>query len=59
MKKKKFITPKVRVIKLDAQELLAGSETQGVSAAQGSRGAKGQFDSNSTIIDSYDPNSDN
>lgn len=26
MKKKKFITPKVRVIKLDAQELLAGSD---------------------------------
>ena len=26
MKKKKFITPKVRVIRLDAQELLAGSD---------------------------------
>lgn len=35
MKKKKFITPKVRVIKLEAEELLAASELSKFNLSNG------------------------
>lgn len=46
MKKKKFITPKVRVIKLEAQELLAGSQKNAPFGAAGiENGGSSWYDS--------------